>query len=318
MRKTSRAVTVSVPATTANLGPGFDCLGLALDLRNEVTFVSGGPLLADEGQETEYQVTIDGLDREKVPAGRENLVISAAETIFSLAGVRPSRLDVRLFNRIPVASGLGSSSTAIVAGLVAANALVESGLSCHELLRIAVNMEGHPDNVAPAMLGGLVLGIQPDAQQGPSELLVYPMPPPNLMAIIVLPDYHFLTADARAALPTTLTRADAIFNTSRLGLLVHALTSGNFQQLRVAMGDRLHQTYRLHLIPGAFAAYDAAYKAGAAGVALSGAGPSLLALATGDEQAIARAMVDAFQSAGLASRVWILQPSSAGMDCSAA
>lgn len=312
MTSDSRTVTVSVPATTANLGPGFDCLGLALDLRNEVTFTPDGPILDDEGQATNYHITVEGVDHAKVPSGRDNLVVAAAETIFRLVGRQPASLDVRLLNRIPVASGLGSSSTAIVAGLVAANALVDGGLTRDELLRLAVALEGHPDNVAPALLGGLVLGVLPDGEQGPAELIVCRLEPPRLSAVIVLPDFPFLTADARAALPSSYTRADAIFNTSRLGLLLHAFGSGDFQHLRTAMGDRLHQTYRMKLIPGAPTAYEAAYGAGALGVALSGAGPSLLAFAAQGEDDIAGAMEAAFNAAGLSCRKWILTPSNAG------
>jgi homoserine kinase len=312
MDSDSRIVTVSVPATTANLGPGFDCLGMALDLRNEVAFTPDGPILIDGENETKYHLAIEGVDHAQVPSGRENLVVSAAETIFRLVGRRPATLDARLLNRIPVASGLGSSSTAIVAGLAGANALVDGGLTRDELLRLAVALEGHPDNVAPALLGGLVLGVLPDAAQGPAELVVCRLEPPRLTAIIVLPDFLFLTADARAALPTSYTRADAIFNASRLGLLLHAFDSGDFQHLRTAMGDRLHQSYRMGLIPGARAAYEAAYEAGALGVALSGAGPSLLAFAAEGGEAIARAMEAAFNAAGLACRAWILSPSSTG------
>jgi homoserine kinase len=308
----SFTVSVSVPATTANLGPGFDCLGLALDLWNEVTFTPDGPTLSDGGHQTEYHIAVEGLDREKVPSGRDNLVVSAAEAIFRLVGRRPAAVGVRLLNRIPVASGLGSSSTAIVAGLVGANALVSGGLTRDELLRLAVAMEGHPDNVAPALLGGLVFGVLPDEEQGPAELIICRLAPPRLSAIIVLPDFPLLTADARTALPSSYPRADAIFNASRLGLLLHSFSTGDFTYLRVAMGDRLHQRYRLRLIPGAPAAYEAAYATGALGVALSGAGPSLLAFADEREEAIAQAMAAAFGAAGLSCRTWNLTPTSMG------
>jgi homoserine kinase len=309
----SRPILVSVPATTANLGPGFDCLGLALDLRNEVSFTSSGPMVQYGAGDTNYRIKVEGLDAAKVPADHRNLVAASAEEIFRLVGRRPSSLDVQLFNQIPVASGLGSSSTAIVAGLAGANALVDGGLSCNELLRMAVRMEGHPDNVAPAMLGGLVLGILPDLPPGPDELVVCRLAPPHLTAVVVLPDYLFLTANARAALPPSLPMADAVFNASRLGLLLHTLTTGDFTHLRIAMSDRLHQSHRMKLIPGATAAYEAAYEAGALGVALSGAGPSLLAFAIDEQAAIAGAMSAAFAEAGLTSRSWILDPSSEGM-----
>jgi homoserine kinase len=163
------------------------------------------------------------------------------------------------------------------------------------------------------MLGGLVLGVLPDATQGPAELILRRMEPPRLAAVIVLPDFPLLTADARAALPPAIARADAIFNASRLGLLLYALTGDHPDCLRVAMGDRLHQPYRLALIPGAAAAYDAAYAAGALGVALSGAGPSLLAFFNGDAgETIGPAMSAAFAAAGLGSRTWLLRPAAEG------
>lgn len=307
-----RIVTVTVPATSANLGPGFDCLGLALDLRNTLSLTASEFVLYEE-RETTYTVTITGVDAAKVPANRNNLALHAAEVVFRLAGRRPQTAELRVHNRIPVGSGLGSSSSAIVGGLVAANALIGGGLSDEELLRLAVDMEGHPDNVAPAMLGGLVLGVLPDDAGGPEQLIVRRMDPPHLTAIVVMPDFLFLTAEARAVLPRQVSRADAIYNTSRLGLLLHALLTGDFSCLRVAMGDRLHQTQRLGIIPGAAAAFDAAYGAGALGVALSGAGPSLIAFTDGDAGSIAAAMLDAFAEAGQSSRSWLLQPTADGV-----
>jgi homoserine kinase len=308
-----RTVSVSVPATSANLGPGFDCLGLALDLRNEVMVTAAGPDIPyDDPRPTRYDVAVSGTDADKVPADRGNLLIEAADVLFRRAGRRPSSFSARAVNRIPVGSGLGSSSAAIVAGLLAANAVIGAGLDEGELLRMAVDMEGHPDNVAPAVLGGLVLGVLPDATHGPAELVLRRMEPPRWPAVVVLPDFTLLTADARAALPPTISRADAIFNASRLGLLLSALTGDDSACLRVAMADRLHQPYRLRLIPGATEAYDAAYAAGALGVALSGAGPSLLAFAPDSGEAIGRAMSAAFAAAGLGSRTWLLRPSAEG------
>jgi homoserine kinase len=312
----SRTVTVSVPATSANLGPGFDCLGLALDLRNELLLRSSGSELTFEGSDTVYEFAVDGVDADKVPADRSNLAIEAAETLFRRLNRRLADVSMRMTNCIPVGSGLGSSSSAIIAGLVGANALLNNTMSADDLLQMAVHMEGHPDNVAPAMLGGLVLGVLPDETAGPPSLIVHRWEPPQLTAVIVLPEFNLLTSEARAVLPPTITRQDAIFNASRLGLLIHALTTNDSRQLRVAMGDRLHQTHRLKIIPGAAAAYQAAYEAGAQGVALSGAGPSLIALTTADPHAIAQSMVAAFADAGLASRVWILNPSPTGVTIS--
>jgi len=309
----SQTVSVSVPATSANLGPGFDCLGMALDLRNEVTVTGSGPILAlSHDRETLYDVRVSGVDAAKVPADRSNLLIEAAETLFRRAGRRPARLSVEMVNAIPVGSGLGSSSSAIVAGLLAANAIIDAGYGERDLLQMAVEMEGHPDNVAPAMLGGLVLGVLADRAAGPTDLFLRRISPPRLTAVVVLPDFALLTADARAVLPPVVPRADAIFNASRVALLLYALMTGEYECLRVAMGDRLHQPYRLALIPGATAAYAAAYDAGAIGVALSGAGPSLLALTGDGAPVVAEAMGAAFAAAGLDSRAWLLQPSADG------
>lgn len=306
-------VTVSVPATTANLGPGFDCLGLALDLRNEFILERSAGDLAFGNHKTEYTIEAFGVDVDKIPLDKSNLVIEAAETLFRLINRRPKSLSLRLSNHIPVGSGLGSSSSAIIAGLAGGNALYNSPVPQEELLRIAVEMEGHPDNVAPAMLGGLVLGVLPDHGQGPTGLVINRWEPPDVSAVVVLPDFRLLTSDARAVLPTAIPRADAIFNLSRFGLLLHAFTSGDFTWLGVAMGDKLHQPYRLNIIPGAIDAYNSAVAHGALGVALSGAGPSLIALARENQQDIASAMVKAFKSAGLDCRIWHLTPSSQGV-----
>jgi homoserine kinase len=309
----SCVVWVTVPATSANLGPGFDCLGLALDLRNEFLVAGGPPELPAAGYQTRYSVRVSGVDAHKVPANRRNLMVSAIEAVFAVAGRRPAEVALTINNCIPVGSGLGSSSSAIVAGLVAGNALADAGLPEDELLRMAVAIEGHPDNVAPALLGGLVLGILPDTEYGPAALIVQRFEPPPWTAVVVLPDFFLPTSKARAVLPPHLTRGEAIFNTSRFGLLLQALTSGDATHLRAAMGDRLHQPHRLAIIPGAAAAYQAAYEAGAAGVALSGAGPSLLAFTSGAGESEARAMSEAFAAAGLSSRAWILQPTGAGV-----
>ncbi len=303
---------VTVPATSANLGPGFDCLGLALELRNEIVADRYDDILPFHGNETLYNVQVEGVDAGKVPSDRHNLVVTAIETVFSKVGRRASRVDVCIRNCIPVGSGLGSSSSAIVAGLIAGNALVDGRLSDRELLGMAVEIEGHPDNVAPAMLGGLVLGVLPNAEDGPDELIVQRMEPPQLRAVVVLPDFHLPTTEARAVLSPTMTRREAIFNTSRLGLLIYALTNNEYALLRVAMDDRLHQPQRLRLIPGAPEAYRAAYDHGAIGVALSGAGPSLLAF-THAANEIGKAMSEAFAAAGLNSRMWVLEPARQGV-----
>lgn len=286
-------VTITVPATSANLGPGFDCLGVALGLYNHVTFTAvPHPSLT---------IDVTGLDAEKVPTDDKNLVYQSASRMFDRLGKRPSGLHITQENNIPVGSGLGSSSTAVLAGLLGANALVDGQLSQADILTIATAEEGHPDNVAPALLGGLVLGVMEGDQ-----VHIEPLPIAPQQVVIVTPDFELLTHDARAALPTQISRQDAIFNASRLPLLVRALETAAYPQLTLAMQDRLHQPYRLPLIPGMAEAFTAAYAAGAAGVALSGAGPSLIAFApTGHDQIVA-AVTAVFRQHNLGSRSWIL------------
>jgi homoserine kinase len=312
----NRSVTVRAPATTANLGPGFDCLGLALDLWNEVTFTASHPIpISGQTRETTYSLDIQGIDCEKIPRDRQNLLIKTMEHLFQQAGQQPEHVQVRMVNRIPVGSGLGSSSSVIIAGLLGANALMDGRYTREELLRLAVDLEGHPDNVASAMLGGLVLGIQPDAEYGPADLIIRQLGTPDLRAVVVLPDINLPTAEARAALPDQVYRRDALFNTSRFGLLIYSLLSGNYQDFGVAMSDMLHQPYRLALIPGGADALRAAYDAGALGAALSGAGPSLIALSSEKNDLIAPAMGKVIQDAGLEFRQWslALSPRGAGL-----
>lgn len=294
----STSVTVTVPATTANLGPGFDCLGLALTLYNRVTFTDAAATFA---------IHISGEGADWLPTDESNLVWQAAQRLFEVVGKWPSGTHIEMENGIPAGSGLGSSAAAVVAGLVAANTLVGGGLSRHELLELATEIEGHPDNVAPALFGGLTL-----INQTESGLHLECIPVPTLTSVIVLPDFTLPTAQARAALPAQITRQDAIFNIGRMGLLVRALQTGDHDKLRLAMEDRLHQPYRLPLVPGLVEAFAAAYSAGASGVALSGAGPSLIAFAQQGHAQIASACQQAFSQAGLTSRAWVLAVATEG------
>ena len=295
----NKQVTITVPATSANLGPGFDCLGLALALYNRVTFTAvSTPTLTIE---------VTGLDVEKVPTDESNLIYQTANCLFERLGKRPSGLHIQQENNIPVGSGLGSSSTAVLAGLLGANALMDGTFTRSDLLALATAEEGHPDNVAPALLGGLVLGVMDG-----TAVHIEPLPIAPQQVVIVTPDFQLLTKDARAALPTQISRQDAIFNASRLPLLIRALQTADYDKLAMAMQDRLHQPYRLPLIPGMADAFAAATVAGAAGVALSGAGPSLIAFAPDHHTEIAAAVTAVFQQNNLASRSWILPIETSG------
>ncbi len=286
-------VTVSVPATSANLGPGFDCLGLALALYNRITFTAvPHPALT---------ITVSGTDAANVATDKSNLVYQCAALIFEKAGQRPSGLHIHQENAIPVGSGLGSSSTAVLGGMLAANALIGGPFTPEQILHFAAEREGHPDNVAPALYGGLVLGIG-----HPRGLHIERFDLPDLKVVVILPDFHLLTREARAALPAQVSHADAIFNAARTPLVIRALQTADYTRLAIAMQDTLHQPYRIPLIPGMAGAFAAAQAAGAQGVALSGAGPSLIAFAPEGHVYIGEAVTAVFAQAGLNSRTWVL------------
>jgi homoserine kinase len=297
-----KKVSVTIPASTANLGPGFDCLGLALGLRNTVELFE-----TKQGLE----IDVEGEGEARVATDTTNLTYRAAEAVFAKVGRRPEGLRLHAVNSIPVGSGLGSSSAAIVGGIAAANALVDGRLTREELLRIATDIEGHPDNVGAAIFGGLTLT---SASEG--ELLVKALPVPPMKVVIALPDYTLSTAQARAALPLQVPLKDAVFNIGRALFTVQALASGDFELLRWAMNDRLHQPYRKRLIPGFDAVATEARKAGAVAVALSGAGPSLVAFAPDKHWEIAAAMKAAFEANGLPCRTFVLPVDRQGVQVS--
>ena len=284
-------VTVRVPASTTNLGPGFDALGMALRLYNRVELgLTDGSI----------RVEVEGEGAGALETGRENLVYQAAARLFQGVGRELSGLEIRLRNAIPVSRGLGSSSTAIVGGLVGANALLGAPLDREGLLRLAVEIEGHPDNVTPALLGGFQVTSLTD--EGLAHLGI--PPPDGLRAVVCIPEARVSTAAARRVLPAQYSRADTVFNVSRVALLVAALLTGRTEVLRAAMQDRIHQPYRSSLIPGFEAALQGALEAGALGACLSGSGSTMLALTRGEEERIGEAMVAAVRAAGAAAR-WL-------------
>jgi homoserine kinase len=290
-----RKVTVSIPASTANLGAGFDCLALALNLRNVVE-------LWDTGRGGGLEIDVEGEGEERVPLDASNLIYRAAEKVFAAVGRRPSGLlRLHAINGIPLGSGLGSSAASVVGGLAAANALVDGKLPREALLRMAHELEGHPDNAAAALYGGLAL-----VSAAGEELMVRALPAPALRVAVCLPDLRLSTAEARAALPAQVPLADAVFNLGRALFTVQALTTGDEALLGWAVADRLHQPYRQKLIPGYAAVVAAARKAGALAVALSGAGPSLVAFARDRHAEIAAAMQAAFAAHGLGARTFVL------------
>ncbi len=264
-------VRVSVPATSANLGPGYDCVGLALDLRDELEAqVTGSGL----------EILVEGEGAGGVPLDATHLVVRAMHAAFDEMGERPPGLRLRCSNAIPHARGLGSSSAAIVGGIALARALVAGGsllLDDDAAFRLAAAMEGHPDNVAPAWYGGFVISGHDDDGfwAVPSGV------DPRVSAVVLVPAYALSTELARGLLPATVPHADAAANAARTALLVAALAGAPEQLLR-ATRDLLHQDYRRPAMPESLALVDRLRAEGVAAV-VSGAGPTVLVLCAGDQ-----------------------------------
>lgn len=297
-------ITIRVPATSANLGPGFDSLGLALDLWNETVITLA----------IEYSVQLNGEGMERLSAGENNLIIRSAQKLADYVGKRLPPFHLDCVNNIPLSSGLGSSAAAKLTGLLGANKLLGQPLSNGEILDLATEMEGHPDNVAPALLGGLVVSTVEQGKVLAHKINVGANQDSSICITIVLPDFHISTQQARAALPEQVTLKDAVHNISRAVLVSEALRDGDLDLLGRAMTDTLHQPYRLWLIPGAREAMDAAKEAGASAAALSGAGPSVIAFSANRDPAIGEVMTRAFQQAGLSARTFQLKMSNFGAE----
>lgn len=293
-----KSVVVQAPASTANLGPGFDCLGLAVNLHNTLEMRP-----AERG----VAIEIEGEGAGSLPRGARNLMVRAARRVFDSVGRAPAGLSLRVTNEVPLSSGLGSSAAAIVAGLLAANTMIKGKLSREDLLRLAHGMEGHPDNAAAAVFGGLNLVSTVSGAPVSRRVSV-----PKLKVVVALPQVSLSTQKMRRALPRRVPLSDAVFNVGHALLTVEALRAGDYQLLEAAMGDRLHQRYRLRFLPAGEAAMAAGRKAGAAAVALSGAGPSLVAFAPDRHQRIARAMARVFKKAGLQVRTYVLDVENQG------
>jgi homoserine kinase len=298
-------VLVKVPATTANLGPGFDALGLALDLWNEAEFTAV--------DDKKISLSLEGEGVDQLPTDANNAIVDAALQVYDLAGKPCPGLHIHCVNRVPLGSGLGSSSAAMLTGLLGANALLGEPFTREKILKLAIENEGHPDNVAPAMLGGLVASIIHESHVVSLRLTLTGQHTP-IYITVVFPEFDFPTKQARAILPRQIERKDAIYNISRAVIVTEAFRVGDMKMLGEAMTDRLHQPYRLPLIPGAQAAMDAMKKAGAEAVALSGAGPSLIAFSSKNEKAIGEDSKWVFEEAGLPARVFRLKISRKGAE----
>ncbi len=297
-------VLVDVPSTTANLGPGFDCLGAALDLNNRFE------MQRIEGSGERFELIIEGSEGSHLRGGPENLVYKAAQRVWKAAQQEPFALEARVRLAVPPARGLGSSATAIVAGLVGANALLGNPLKKETLLELAIDIEGHPDNVVPSLLGGLCITAKALSERWRVVRCEWIN---SIKAVVAIPSIRLSTSEARRAMPKTIPIEDSVINLGALTLLLQGLRTGNGDLIADGMHDRLHEPYRWRLIKGGLAVREAAIKSGAWGCVISGAGPSLLALCPESHGTrVSQAMVKAWEASGVASRAPVLSLQTTG------
>jgi homoserine kinase len=295
---------VTVPATVGNTGSAFDALGVALGFSNELVFDDAKP----------GDIVVKGEGAEALRKGEPNLVREALSRFEQATGKRVPPCGMTLQNHIPFGRGLGSSAAAIVGGLLAADTLTNAGLSRMQLLQLAVPLEGHPDNVAPALYGGAALTVLNEGRLGGSITVVPIHLPAGWKAAVFIPEFVVVpTREARALLPREVPLVDAVFNHSRAALLVAAMTQERPDLLKVAMQDRLHQSYRSKLFPAMDALIQTALEGGAWGACLAGSGPSILAISPQAKvEGIASALKDKAHSLKIPGRSLALEFSATG------
>lgn len=290
---------IKVPATSANIGSGFDALGIALTMYNEVEI------------EESDRLEITSLDDVAVPLGADNLIFQSACRLYRECGkAAPKGLRIAQSNVIPMARGLGSSSACVAAGLLGANYLLGKPLGREELVNIACSIEGHPDNITPALLGGLTAAAVENGRVYAVTLHVAD----KFRFAAFIPDFELKTSLARSILPASVPREDAVYNLSRSALMAGSLATGNVDNLRVAVQDKLHQPYRLGLIPGAEEIFDLSYEYGSYATYISGAGPTVMSIISRrHEEEFEAEMTGQLERRGLANwRVAILDVDSRG------
>lgn len=290
-------VHVKVPGTTANCGPGFDVLGIACSIYNELSL----KLLTEK----RLKIEINGDGAKNIPCDERNMVWQSIQLFLKRTGLDKQYVGahIKMVNNVPLSRGLGSSATAIVAGLFAANVFVGNKLSMQELFELATELEGHPDNVAPALFGGITVS----ANVGNKVEYVSFMPSFALKLVVAIPDFYLSTKKARAVLKQEVSMKDAIFNIGHASLIVAALCQGKVEALKGVFEDRLHQPYRATLIPGMYDVFKAANQEGALGTTISGAGPTLIAYALTNTEAIGKAMVKAFANNNIEAKYLVLE-----------
>lgn len=295
-----KLITFKIPATSANIGSGFDSVGLALNIYNEIHIYEN-----DNSKKIEFEIFGEG---ENEISKKDNMIYSAMKLVFKKLKSNPQKgYVIKCINRIPISRGLGSSSAAIIGGLLCANYMIGDKLSIEkDILNMAVQIEGHPDNVAPAILGGIISGV---VKKEEDFKYIKIKPPKNLKAIVSIPDFYLSTEIARNILPKEITRKDAIFNISRAALLTSALFSNRLDLLEIATEDKIHQDYRAKFIPNLNQLFKETKKAGAYSVTISGAGSSILALTKDDKniiEKVSKAMHSSFKKKNINSIIKVL------------
>lgn len=294
-------VRVKVPASTANLGPGFDTLGMALNL---YCWIEMKPAAS-----TVFR--LHGGNLEGLPLDKSNLVYQVAQSVFEEAGVTLPELEISMKSEIPLTRGLGSSASAIVGALFAANLLIGSPLSQAKLFDMATALEKHPDNVGASLFGGIISAVW----DGLHADVLRIEPPADLEVLVAIPDFQLSTSKAREALPKQISLQDAVYNVSRASLLTAALAAGRLDLIPAAMRDRLHQPYRVSLVPGMTRILEEATAHGALGAALSGAGPTLLCLTDrrqGANDRLEAFLLEVLGEQGIPAQTMRLQPCTTG------
>ena len=282
-------VRIRIPASTSNLGPGFDSQGLALTLYLTIE------VTPSTDERTAFTFAGEGAD-DLAAAAEENLIHRAMKFIAGRRGVEVKPVQVRVSNEIPLARGLGSSAAAILAGFSAFEAANGVRLSDQEILDAATAMEHHSDNVAAALLGSFVVSCVADEGRVAAARVPFP---DDIRAVVVIPNFKVRTEAARAVVPATVSRQDAVFNIQRAALFVASLYERRYELIREAMRDRLHQPYRAPLVPGLEEVLALENVPGLIGAALSGSGPTVFALATGHFEQVAKAIVACFELRGI-------------------
>jgi homoserine kinase len=254
-------IEIKVPATSANFGPGFDCLGIALNMYN-IFLV----------EEIETGLEINGCD--EIFSNETNLMYKSMKESFKIIGYKPKGLKIKFESDIPISRGLGSSASCILAGVMAANEISKAGLNKNKILEIASEIEGHPDNIAPALFGGMTISIQENNQVYYDKIKIYD----GLKFCALIPDFTLSTKESRSVLPDKVSYKDAVFNVGRVSLIISSLVNGNLDLINFACEDKLHQTYRGTLIEGFDEIIQESKLSDSLGVFLSGAGPSIMAI----------------------------------------